>query len=58
MVLSGPCAPIVLILLLVTLGFIVVITIIYFVVCVFGKGFTVDSISKEIPGVRSIGVAP
>jgi len=39
---SGPHTPIVLLLLSVTLGFIVVITIIYFVgVC--GKGFPVDS---------------
>ena len=43
MVLSGPRTPIVLLLLAVTLGFIVVITIIYFVVSVYGKGFPVDS---------------
>jgi len=40
---SGPRTPIVLPLLSVTLGFIVVITIIYFVVGVDGKGFPVDS---------------
>jgi len=40
---SGPRTPIVLLLLSVTLGFIVVITIIYFVVGVYGKGFPVDS---------------
>jgi len=42
-VLSGPHAPIVLLLLSVTLGFIVVITIIYFVDSVYGKRFPVDS---------------
>jgi len=42
-VLSGARAPIGLFLLSVTLGFIVVITIIYFVVGVYGKGFPVDS---------------
>jgi len=40
---SGPRTPIVLPLLSVTLGFIVVITIIYLVVGVYGKGFPVDS---------------
>ena len=40
--LSGPRAPIVLLSLSVTLGFIVVITIIYFVDGVYGKGFPVD----------------
>ena len=42
-VLSGPCAPLVLPSLSVTLGFIVVITHIYFIVDVYGKGFPVDS---------------
>jgi len=40
---SGSCAPIVLLSLSVTLGFIVVITIIYFVDGVYGKGFPLDS---------------
>jgi len=40
---SSPRTPIVLLLFSVTLGFIVVITIIYFVVGVHGKGFPVDS---------------
>jgi len=42
MVLSGPRTPIVLLLLAVTLGFIVVITIIYLVVGVYREGFPVD----------------
>jgi len=42
-VLSGPRTPIVLLSLSVTLDFIIVITIIYFVVGVYGKGFPVDS---------------
>jgi len=42
---SGPCNPIVLLLLSVTLGFIVVITIIDFVLGVYGKGSPVDSSS-------------
>jgi len=42
-VLSGPRTPIVLLSLSVTFGFTVVITIIYFVVRVYGKGFPVDS---------------
>jgi len=40
---SGPRTPIVLLSLSVTLGFIVVITSIYFVDGVYGKGFPVDS---------------
>ena len=40
---SGSHAPIVLLSLSVTLGFIVVITVIYFVDGVYGKGFPVDS---------------
>jgi len=40
--LSRPRAPIVHLLLSVTLGFIVVITIIYFVDGVYGKGFPID----------------
>jgi len=42
-VLSGPRTPIVLLLLSVPFGFMVVITISYFVVGVYGKGFPVDS---------------
>jgi len=42
-VFSGPRAPIVLLVLLVTLGFTVVITISYFVDGVYGKSFPVDS---------------
>ena len=40
---NWPRTPIVLLSLSVTLGFIVVITIVYFVVGVYGKGFPVDS---------------
>jgi len=42
-VLSGSCTLIVHLSLAVTLAFLVVITIIYFVDCVYGKGFPLDS---------------